>query len=467
MSNKIILNEKDGFIFRFRVENGRSWQEVAEFFSAEFGVPANIETVKKRMVRLKQRLKKHGKTINDLTFSDDLNAYFTDKGLVNFSEKKAQSNQRETPFAIKNQSQEYQEKTKERIFTDVITIFDKRQEITPKMVMEAHKLDTDEWEVVNYKLNFWETQKSAQFGGGTQLQCQSKLVVKPKVKQELTFKDIDNYFAKKDYSKDKLPINCLRYDPNGEILEIALPDLHIGMLSWENETGENYDLKIVKERYFAAINDVVERCKHKKIKKIVFVSLGDLIHVDNDKQTTTNGTFQQMDGRFTKVIEVAEDMIIDGVTILGEIAPVEVIYICGNHDRNTGYMLMRSASNAFRNDKNVTFDTLPNPQKCRLFGNCLIGWLHGDTPKKNMTDWLSKNHRDLFAKAKFIEIHSGHCHSFAVQEVGVVILKTLPTLCSSSYWEHQQGYSGGWKSLACHIWNEKTGLRDMWFTNIA
>lgn len=358
---------------------------------------------------------------------------------------------------------EYDGKNNTTTFDRIISL-SHGTEITPENVMKAHGLDESLWKVVSYKSNYWQSQKQ----GGELLDLyQSKLTVMPIAQSELTFADIDAYFDKKDYAKDKLPIDCLNYSPDGEVLEVMLPDLHIGMLSWNKETGEDYDLKIVRERYFAAINDVVERCKGRKFKKILFVTLGDLLHVDNDKQTTTNGTFQQVEGRLAKMFECAEDMLIDGVTILGKIAPVELIYICGNHDRNTGYMLHRSVKNAFRNDKNVIVDTEPNPQKCRLVGRSLIGWVHGDMPRKNIADWLPKNHRELFALAKFIEIHSGHIHTYTAIEDGAIIVKTIPTLCASSYWEHQQGYSGGWKALMCNIWNPRTGLRDTWITNIA
>ena len=91
----------------------------------------------------------------------------------------------------------------------------------------------------------------------------------------------------------------------------------------------------------------------------MFITLGDILHVDNDNGTTTKGTQQQMDGRMAKITECAEDMLIDAITILGNIAPVEYIYLAGNHDREFGYMLARSVSNVFRNDPNVTCDISP------------------------------------------------------------------------------------------------------------
>ena len=117
--------------------------------------------------------------------------------------------------------------------------------ITPDIIMQAHNLDAEKWSVVSYKTNFWQTQAK---DGVKLLLYQSKITVKPKL-QEVSLDSIDTYFENKDYSKNKLPIDCFEYDPNGEILDIKIPDLHIGLLAWHEETGEDYDLKIAKQHF--------------------------------------------------------------------------------------------------------------------------------------------------------------------------------------------------------------------------
>lgn len=349
-----------------------------------------------------------------------------------------------------------------RIFEDILTIMEYEEDISPEEIIEAHKLDPRQWEVLSYKTNFWQAQQK---GGNKMLLYQSKLSVKPKDKPEITCDDIDTYFATKNYSKDKLPIECLNYDPSGEVLEIDLADPHIGLLSWRKETGDDYDLKIVKQRFFMCINDIVERCKYKKLKKVVLIGLGDVLHVDNNNQTTTNGTFQQTDGRLEKITECAEDMLIDGITILGKLSPVEFVHLCGNHDRLTGYMLARSVKNAFKNDKNVTFDISPDPIKHKVFGVSLVVFHHGDLPKKNANDLPINFARHAISETRFTEVHCGHYHTEETKVVGGIRVRYLPTIAASSYWEHQQGYRSD-KAVVCYLWNEKSGLRDTWYMMI-
>lgn len=346
------------------------------------------------------------------------------------------------------------------------------EDITPEFILEAHGLKPSAWDVVSYKNNFWNTQIK---GGAKQISYQSKLTAKPKT-GGVTFDDISKYFESRKSGIPIPKVKQLQYDPKGEVLEICLPDLHSGLLSWRMETGEDYDLHIVQERFYQCAYDIVERCKGRRFKKIIVATLGDLLHFDNDNQTTTKGTFQQADGRLSKIFDFTLDMLINFVTILGDIAPVEVIYLPGNHDRVVGYMLLKSLEMAFRRDDKITFDTTPNTQKYRLIGCVLLGWTHGDMQKQNMANWLQHEARKEYGESKFAEVHSGHNHSLTTKEakreftqegeVGGIIIRYLPTICNASYWEHQQGYTSAIKTMMCFIWNENTGLRDTWFSNI-
>ena len=192
--------------------------------------------------------------------------------------------------------------------------------------MEAHGLDCHLWEVLSYKSNFWQAQQK----GGEKLDLyQTKIVVKPKKQTEITLQDIDNYFADKKYAIPEVLIKKVEYKTDGDTLIIKIPDLHICLLSWKDECGENYDLKIAKENFLYCIADVVDRTRNRKIKQVLLVTLGDILHVDNDNQTTTKGTFQQVDGRIAKIINCAETMFVSAIEMLKDVAPVKCIYTSG------------------------------------------------------------------------------------------------------------------------------------------
>lgn len=334
------------------------------------------------------------------------------------------------------------------------------EEITPESIMVAKGLNPNEWEVISYTTNIWQQQDK---NGNTINLCQSKLSVK-QAKLNVSQEHIDNYFKNLDIDK-LLPKTKAKNKKGKNIAELMLPDLHIGLMSYLKETGNNNDLKIIKDNYFKCLYEIKEQLERADVKKIFIVTLGDILHVDNDNQTTTKGTLQQVDGRISKIVEVAEDMLIGGILLLGELAPVEVVYIAGNHDRTLGYMLMRSVYRAFENDKNVVIDTEPNPHKHRIYYDTLIGYCHGDLPKKNIANNVLKTAQGLARPIKRIEVHSGHFHSEQSYEtIGGVVVKHIPSICGASYWEHQQGYTS-YKTMMCNLWNEN-GLTKTIYSNI-
>ena len=329
-------------------------------------------------------------------------------------------------------------------------------------LLKAHGYDPELWELTGARSNIWNAYSKRD---GIMELYSSKITVRP-LKNGLDYEKIDTFFANRMFKNRRELTIPTNYDPNGEILEINLPDLHAGLFSWHEETCESYNTHIMKTRFMKCINDILERSKSKKFEKIVFTTLGDLLHVDNDNQTTARGTFQQVDGRVANAFCVALDALIDAIELLSGFAPLEVIYIAGNHDRTLGYALMKGLEKAFRGDESIKFDTSPNPRKYRRFENVLVGWLHGDCAKNNISEWLQTEARKDFGDSLFAEVHAGHYHHQQTLEKSGMIIRYLPTICASSAWEHQKGYSKNVKTLVSFVWNKMTGLREMWFSNV-
>lgn len=367
----------------------------------------------------------------------------------------------------------YEMKADGTITQDKIIEICEQEEKSPYSLMVAHGFDPQLWEVVSYRNNFWHSQQK---GGKLLVMGQSRITVRP-LKAAITTENIDAYFNYKTLTNQVGEIIPTNYDEAGQTLEICLPDWHAGLLAWREETGQDYDLHIAQERLRHCVMDIVSRCRNKHLKKIYLVTLGDLLHFDNDEQKTTKGTFQQADGRLSKIFDFTLDTLIDFVSILATLAPTEIIYIPGNHDRLTGYMAIKAVEMAFRSTLTVTFDTKPRSEKWRLFGGNLVGWHHGDAPSKNMKNWLQHKARKEFGQARYAEIHNGHLHSQGVREtnrdlnldgeMSGITIRTLPTIAPSSFWESQQEYSSVLKTLMCFVWHDEIGLREIWYSNIA
>ena len=189
--------------------------------------------------------------------------------------------------------------------------------------------------------------------------------------------------------------------------------------------------------------------------------LGDVLHTANDNQTTEKGTLQSVDGRYVKITDTTESTIVNVIAILKSIAPVEVVWVSGNHSRISEYLVMRSVEKSF---SDVKFDIAPNPIKSIQIGNALVGLAHGDMPKKNITNNVDREAR-MIGGVKYIEQHCGHLHSEITTWVNGIIVRYLPCLCSSSAWVHQQGYLN-FKAMISFVWSETNGIREYWVNNI-
>lgn len=351
--------------------------------------------------------------------------------------------------------------------SDKLISLDDCDKENPEALLKAHGFSPKKFELVSARNSIWQQGNSS---GKINLYA-SKIVVKPLTVEKVTFEDIDNYFKNKDFSSHNL-IRPVVYNDSKDFLEIDVADLHFGLLACADETDDkNFDIHIAEENFRKAIGDILQRCEGKKFKRIVLAFLGDVLHSNNALGTTAKGTPQDMDTRLNKIFDKALDMLIDAIESLEKIAPVEVIYVSGNHDRETGYMLNKALEKAFRHDNDVMFFNSPNPRKARKYGKCLIGWTHGDMKKERMMEWLKTEYKEDYGSTVFQEVHAGHFH--AIETLGKIetlekedcglLVRYLSNLCPASSWEHSMAFNKGKKAVTGFVWNEDRGLRDIWY----
>ena len=327
-------------------------------------------------------------------------------------------------------------------------------------ILKHFGLSSEEYEVVETSCMLNERYYASLGSYKKFNRCTVKISQKESYKMQ---KAINELAANKvDYSK--VPASKPRkknIDPEdrNKILEIDLADFHYGLRALSASTGEEYSCKIARETLFNCLHDLVEEVGHERYKKVVFATLGDFIHVDNGKQTTTSGTFQQLDGDIYHVGSEGGKLMIEAIEFIRDnfdTPVVEYIHVQGNHDREIGTMIGNTVEAGFRKDDSVICDVIPNPNKIRTFAGIPVVYCHGDI--KNVSELLINQFNKEYIKGTHptARVHAGHFHSLKVVSRGNIIVKNFPTICGSSIWEHQQGYNSP-KALGYTIYNEKTG----------
>jgi len=349
-----------------------------------------------------------------------------------------------------------------------ITIRD-GDDITPEIVLEAHGLDPRKWEVVSYKNNYWNSQLK---GGAKQISYQSKLTAKPKTRQ-LDLSEIDKHFAQLD-RKNFTPPTPRKIE--GEYMaEVNIADLHLGKLAWHGDCLENYDYKIARDLYYQILSDIRNRIKGLPISYITFVWANDFFNADTIDNTTTGLTRQDCDVRWQKMFNVGVEMLVRGIEMLCEIAPIKTFYTPSNHDEVNGYHALKYLEAWFRQHPDVTVDVSAYPRKYQLFGNTLIGYCHGHkengksgnggaTKEKasRLASLMPLESSDMWAKAKSREFHAAHLHSEQmIQEINGVIVRRIASPTAADTYHSTNGFIGLVRKAQTFIYHNEKGLTEI------
>lgn len=248
---------------------------------------------------------------------------------------------------------------------------------------------------------------------------------------------------------------------------LSLVDAHAGKLCWAPETGHDYDLKAFEAVYRNAVEDLQAEVGGRSVERWLLPIGSDFFHMDNARNTTFNGTPQDVDGRYAKVIEAGEMAVIWAVEQLMLTAPVSVVWVPGNHDPSTSFHLARTVQAWFRRCDRVTVDAGPNPRKYFAWGCNLLGLTHGNEEKPATLPTLMATERPKeWAASTCREWLLGHMHrSRQWQTQGVdtfegTTVRVLRSLAGTDSWHHRKGYVSGPTGRAAELflYGKKRGL---------
>ncbi len=227
----------------------------------------------------------------------------------------------------------------------------------------------------------------------------------------------------------------------------GLFDAHFGKLCWGPETGDNYDLAIAESVYANAVDDLIADAANRPVGRVVLPIGNDFFHIDNSRNTTFNNTPQDVDGRYAKVIESGEMAVIKAVERLAEIAPVQVVWVPGNHDPTTSFHLARTVKAWFRNHSAVEVDAGPSPRKYVSWGVNLLGLTHGNEEKIDaLAGLMAAEQKAAWATTECREWLIGHMHrsrawtTKPLETQDAITVRVLRSLAGTDAWHHRKAF---------------------------
>lgn len=373
------------------------------------------------------------------------------------------------PSSPKKSSSEFIEKIEKR--EGLTASIQTRKHInTPRDAILHAGIDPDVWEVTTCQIKTYQVtisgHRSSTKEDVTYQMFSVNLTCSRRISQPLmdAAKILADRTLKRAYKLPRIRYRKPKSDPS--TLVVGLTDHHFGKLAYRPEVRESYSLKIAKGIWVRAIQSALNRCIGHEITQIILPIGNDMCHVDTRRMTTESGTQMDYDSRYMKIADVAMESMMMAIERLRAVAPVDVIWVPGNHDYLTSRWLCKVAQVGFGTTKHVSVDVSDCSVKYRQFGRCLLGFAHGHAPKiKSLREMMPVEAAEWWAMSPACrEILTGHLHTQifrdrpSTDEQAGIVARTLPSLCATDTYHYEGGWSLSKKTTQSLLYSNQHGM---------
>lgn len=224
----------------------------------------------------------------------------------------------------------------------------------------------------------------------------------------------------------------------------VITDYHLGMLSWQPETGADWDISIAEDLIIRWFERAIALSPDSS--QAVFAQLSDFLHFDGmDAVTPASKHLLDVDTRFAKLVRSAIRIlrtIID--MLLFKHQKVHLIMADANHDPVSQIWLREWLSVMYENEPRITVDKSPNPYNAFEFGKVALFFHHGHKRKvENVSEVFAGQFRELFGRTKYAYAHTGHLHSINIKENNLMIVEQHRTLAPPDAYAARGGWLSG------------------------
>ena len=242
-----------------------------------------------------------------------------------------------------------------------------------------------------------------------------------------------------------IPLNYNAQKASEKLLNLhVLTDYHMGMMSWGEETGEDWDIKRAERMLVDWFAHALLRSPDARIG--VLANIGDHLHFDGMSPVTpTSGNLLDADTRYPKVVRVVIRSMVQIINMmLDKYEHVHLIMADANHDMAGEVWLREMFSIFYANDPRITVDTNPSTYNYIEHGLTSLFFHHGHKKKVNNVDSVFvKKYREVFGRTKFSYCHMGHLHHIDVKETNLMIVEQHRTMAPGDAYSSSHGYLSG------------------------
>ena len=240
---------------------------------------------------------------------------------------------------------------------------------------------------------------------------------------------------------------------------IPIADAHMGLFSWKEETGNDWDSKIANR----IITNTAQRliAGSPDAGHCIILGGGDALHTNTfDNQTAKSKNVLDVDSRFSKILRATCELFVKIIDLaLQKFPKVTVRNLAGNHDTEASFAISYFLMAWYRNEPRVEVDASPSLFWWYRFGNVLLGAVHGHTTKmKDMPQIMAVRRAEDWGQTQHRYVHTFHIHHISkfVNEEGGVICESHQSPAAQDAWHHNSGYLSG-RSMQSITYHAKHG----------
>lgn len=251
---------------------------------------------------------------------------------------------------------------------------------------------------------------------------------------------IDNsVHALPKFKPTKAPVNT---DRNLATL-LTITDFHLGMKAWKDSDGDDWDVKIARDVFLNAVNDMISGSPKSGVG--ILNQLGDFLHWDGLVQVTpTSGHHLTGDDRYSKLVELAISVMTEAVNLmLKRFGKVVVVQAEGNHDLASSVWMRKFIKHRFQDDPRVEVIDNEFPYYAYQHGEIMLGFHHGHKMRMAQLQKLFASEprfRKIWGESQHCYIHCGHLHHERILDDAGATIEQHPTLAARDNYTSSHGY---------------------------
>ena len=263
-----------------------------------------------------------------------------------------------------------------------------------------------------------------------------------------------------------LPVNTPVAITNDLMAAYALADVHLGLFSWQDETGKDYDMRICEQILTDSMTELVQSAP--ATKTCLIVNLADFFHADTmENKTMRSGNVLDVDSRWGKIVQVGTRVYRNLIHLaLQKHEKVIVKSAIGNHDDHSSMWLAMLMKAYFENNDRVEIELPISNFSYHVFVKNLIGLTHGGIKADRLPGIMATDRAVDWGKTTYRTFWTGHTHHKEVKEHPGCIVETFRAITAPDAWTHKSGYRSS-RTMECVILSRSGGEHGRRIVNIS